>query len=101
MLDRDHVDFGLQQFDKLLLTFLVVFFTYIAVHENHISHGQASQAALAVIALAVDHSKLFAGALLTLITGRALARGGDSRGGSGGSNGYSGQTISTSAEAKK
>lgn len=75
----DTSDFTKSHFDKLLLTFLVLFFASIAVHAVH--YGEP-----ATTAFATDNGKLFAGALLTLITGqRFLQRGSDGNG--GGTNG--------------
>jgi|HubBroStandDraft_4_1064222.scaffolds.fasta_scaffold68853_3 hypothetical protein len=61
-----------QHFDKCLLTFLVLIFAGLAFRGYHLGNDQLS-------AFAADNSKLFAGALLTLITGaRLLGRNGDS-----------------------
>jgi hypothetical protein len=58
-------------FDKILLTVLVLIFAGLAFHGFHNGNDQLSS-------FAADNSKLFSGALLTLITGRALmSRNGD------------------------
>jgi hypothetical protein len=68
-------------FDKILLTGLVLVFAALAFRGYHIGNGDLSM-------FAADSCKLFSGALLTLITGRALmgSRNGDSKNGNGGSN---------------
>lgn len=68
---------GSTHFDKILLTCLVLIFAGLAFRGYHLGNDQLS-------AFASDQSKLFVGALLTLITGRALAtRNGDSKNGNG------------------
>lgn len=53
-------------FDKILLTALVLIFAALAFRGFHLGNGDLAT-------FATDNSKLFSGALLTLITGRALA----------------------------
>lgn len=60
-------DFLKSNFDKLLLTGLVSGFALLAYRAYHVSSAELAQ-------FAVDNSKLFSGALLTLITGRLLQR---------------------------
>lgn len=68
MLDRREgwTDFVKMNFDKLLLSSLVLLFCLVAYRAYHVGAKDMAQ-------FAVDNSKLFSGALLTLITGRLLA----------------------------
>jgi hypothetical protein len=59
-------DFVKLNFDKLLLSSLVLMFCLVAYRAYHVGAKDMAQ-------FAVDNSKLFSGALLTLITGRLLA----------------------------
>lgn len=59
-------DFFKLNFDKLLLTGLVILFGLMAYRAYHVGVAEMAQ-------FAVDNSKLFSGALLTLITGRLIA----------------------------
>lgn len=62
-------DFFKNHFDKLLLLSLVVFFTLLAIYGKSPSAQGMT-----------DNVKLVLGALLGLITGRAMFRNGDSNG---------------------
>lgn len=68
---EEHADFIKSRFDLLLVTLLVLTFAAMAIHAYH---GQEKDLA----AFAVDTCKLFSGALLAMITQRAVrARTGD------------------------
>lgn len=60
-------EFLKQQFDKILLVTLVLAFSAMAYRAYHVGSQELAQ-------FAIDSSKLFAGALLTLITGRIVQK---------------------------